>query len=862
MATSMGPPPPKNTTADEAAAEPSTSKPTAMPPPPPPPRLLNPSKPEPAAELSQGRQEEAELNTNSIISPGNSDQASNSSENPSNGETKQEQPNSNSAVPYKIPPWSAPPGHEFFLEVLKDGAIIDRYDVNEKGAYMFGRVDICDFVLEHPTISRFHAVLQFKSDRGAYLYDLGSTHGTFINKNQVKKRIYVDLHVGDVLRFGHSSRLYIFQGPSELMPPEADLKRLRKAKMQQETKDMEASLLRAKIEASRADGISWGMGEDAEEELEDEAEEITWQTYKEQLTEKQEKTRDKVIKRLEKIAHMKKEIDAIRAKDIAQGGLTQGQQTQIARNEQRTSQIMEELENLEETLNESIRESIGAKAGKLPRGKHKGPMGDDEEDYMSSNDDDDFYDRTEKSSKPKNGASQSVETADSLLDKKDALVKQIEDKEKLLADEDKSAAVNEIAEAGDALDAYMSAVSSQLGKLVILILHHELVISHHADAISFHVFPKLAKALTALCLCREIINSNLKQLNLLMPIVISSAFDFPRNYVFVSSLSLPLPLCRPSNNGPCCFVPLIGLKVVPVLDKKGKIQKELSTLQSELNRIVYLLRIADPSGEAVRKRQSKDLKPKITIEKPVSHAGNKSAPEKNKKIDPSPVKSKTSVPEASLVKTMEEKATVEAKSEPDSTKDEPELTNNESTSTAYTVAKPQWLGAVDNVKKQEPVLKPTETQESDEFVDYKDRTSILNKPDSAGGIEDAAPGLIIRKRKQVGPSKASDAVDSETTAASHFKAEDAVALLLKHSKGYHTAEDEDGAATEDVPENEEKEKGGKKKKRVLGPEKPSFLDEPDYNSWVPPKGQSGDGRTSLNDRFGGRNGAFYAKSWW
>ena len=27
----------------------------------------------------------------------------------------------------------------------------------EKGAYMFGRLDMCDFVLEHPTISRFHA---------------------------------------------------------------------------------------------------------------------------------------------------------------------------------------------------------------------------------------------------------------------------------------------------------------------------------------------------------------------------------------------------------------------------------------------------------------------------------------------------------------------------------------------------------------------------------------------------------------------------------------------------------------------------------------------------------------------------------
>lgn len=39
------------------------------------------------------------------------------------------------------------------------------------------------------------------------------------------------------------------------------------------------------------------------------------------------------------IAHMKKEMAAIRAKDIAQGGLTQGQQTQIARNEQRIVQV-------------------------------------------------------------------------------------------------------------------------------------------------------------------------------------------------------------------------------------------------------------------------------------------------------------------------------------------------------------------------------------------------------------------------------------------------------------------------------------------------------------------------------------------
>lgn len=106
---------------------------------------------------------------------------------------------------------------------------------------------------------------------------------------------------------------------------------------------------------------------------------------------------------------MKKEIDAIRAKDISQGGLTQGQQTQIARNEQRTSQvkylffcfkyliimiysfycsnkfcfeqIMEELESLEETLNDSIRESLGAHGVKSNHAMKKG-VAEDEDDVL------------------------------------------------------------------------------------------------------------------------------------------------------------------------------------------------------------------------------------------------------------------------------------------------------------------------------------------------------------------------------------------------------------------------------------------------------------------------------------------------
>ena len=39
------------------------------------------------------------------------------------------------------------------------------------------------------------------------------------------------------------------------------------------------------------------------------------------------------------MANLNKEIDAIRAKEGSQGGLTQGQQTQIARNEQRIEAV-------------------------------------------------------------------------------------------------------------------------------------------------------------------------------------------------------------------------------------------------------------------------------------------------------------------------------------------------------------------------------------------------------------------------------------------------------------------------------------------------------------------------------------------
>ncbi len=52
----------------------------------------------------------------------------------------------------------------------------------EKSFLVMGRLPVCDIELEHPSVSRYHAVVQFSLADEAKLFDLGSSHGTFLNK--------------------------------------------------------------------------------------------------------------------------------------------------------------------------------------------------------------------------------------------------------------------------------------------------------------------------------------------------------------------------------------------------------------------------------------------------------------------------------------------------------------------------------------------------------------------------------------------------------------------------------------------------------------------------------------------------------
>ncbi|XP_029651248.2 kanadaptin [Octopus sinensis] len=179
--------------------------------------------------------------------------------------------NLTASIPYKEPYWSGMATKPYSFDVLKNGSIIDKVNLKEKPFYIFGRLPTCDVTLEHPSLSRYHACIQHcgttcdRYQQGWYLYDLDSTHGTWINKIQVRPKVYHRIRVGHVIKFGGSSRLFILQGPEEDREEEAELS-VAELKLQREKQKKEADLLRQDNLIgnpheiiSQDDGCMWGM---------------------------------------------------------------------------------------------------------------------------------------------------------------------------------------------------------------------------------------------------------------------------------------------------------------------------------------------------------------------------------------------------------------------------------------------------------------------------------------------------------------------------------------------------------------------------------------------------------------------------
>ncbi|XP_078398834.1 kanadaptin isoform X1 [Cetorhinus maximus] len=196
-------------------------------------------------------------------------------------------------LPYVEPPWGGLAESPYSFEILKNGSIVSDIGLNSKSFYVVGRLPTCDISLEHPSISRYHAIVQHRrvadgeSGTGFYIYDLDSTHGTTVNKQKVQPNCYQRLKVGHVIKFGGSTRLLVLQGPEEDEDAESDFtvtelkqrsqqhKQLEK-RMLGEDSDEDENVVTEPVEQPRppaakdVTGCTWGIVEDAvEDESED-----------------------------------------------------------------------------------------------------------------------------------------------------------------------------------------------------------------------------------------------------------------------------------------------------------------------------------------------------------------------------------------------------------------------------------------------------------------------------------------------------------------------------------------------------------------------------------------------------------------
>ncbi|ETV70570.1 hypothetical protein H257_13949 [Aphanomyces astaci] len=331
---------------------------------------------------------------------------------------------------YEAPEWALNGSNRFGLsmEVIKGGIILEKVELvtSSKSYFVAGRMEpLCDIVLQHPSVSRTHAALQFDAKGQLFLVDLGSTHGTFVNKKRISAADHIELHVGDVVVFGESTRIYTILGPVDLMPDEYSSDNLAK--------------LRSKLEARKArrleqqkdvdeEGASWGFREDAVEEDDsehsDDSDNDTFSTsttnkasskpnvplpdylrnrkddtsgpYVSSVTKdtvnltKDSKLYTRLQNRIQKLENLKLESSRIRAKQNV--GLTDGQEAALARNDTRTQELQDEIEMLEAQLlakhtqrtTQKEVAAVVAKSKKSSATKAK----------MYDSDDDDFYDRT------------------------------------------------------------------------------------------------------------------------------------------------------------------------------------------------------------------------------------------------------------------------------------------------------------------------------------------------------------------------------------------------------------------------------------------------------------------------------------
>lgn len=86
----------------------------------------------------------------------------------------------------------------------------DRVKTLTSLANTVGRHPDNSFVIDHPSISKFHAIIEFDDGSRAYLSDKGSLNGTKLNGISLQSQKQYPLQSGDKIRFGFDEHEYRF----------------------------------------------------------------------------------------------------------------------------------------------------------------------------------------------------------------------------------------------------------------------------------------------------------------------------------------------------------------------------------------------------------------------------------------------------------------------------------------------------------------------------------------------------------------------------------------------------------------------------------------------------------------------------
>lgn len=125
---------------------------------------------------------------------------------------------------YHEPPEArkASPRDQWKLFVFKGPDIVDTIELSTRSCWLVGRESaVVDLPVDHPSISKQHAVIQFRytekrNEYGdkigkvkPYLIDLESANGTILNDSKIPDSRYLELRDKDMIQLGQSTREYV-----------------------------------------------------------------------------------------------------------------------------------------------------------------------------------------------------------------------------------------------------------------------------------------------------------------------------------------------------------------------------------------------------------------------------------------------------------------------------------------------------------------------------------------------------------------------------------------------------------------------------------------------------------------------------